>query len=255
METTGRTTDYTYDSKNRVIRMVCNDGTDVAYTYNENGQVATMTSGNGLSATYSYNENGQVLTETSSLGTIEYTYEKGMLRCLKDYSDNYHYFTYDDNGNVVQYIDGAGVVTNYKVNASGRVEEEAVTMEDETVAAIKYTYDSYGNITSKTDAKNNTTQYVYNEEDRLSKEIRPDGTYYQYSYDQNGNVTKIVCPDGVTTAESVYDAAGNVITIAYDSTYRFIRTEIVYVDSAIFQFAFSVLMLIIMFFRFINKKK
>ncbi len=213
VETTGKTTEYVYDSNNRVTRVVCNDGTNITYTYNENGQIASLSSGNGLSAEYTYNENGQVLTETSSLGTMEYTYEKGMLRCLKDYSDNNHYFTYDANGNVVQYIDGAGVVTDYKIDVSGRVEEETVNLEDGTKSTTKYTYDAYGNMTSKTDAKGNTTQYVYNEEDLLEKEIRPDGTAYVYSYDQNGNITKIVCPDGVTMAESVYDAAGNALSL------------------------------------------
>lgn len=51
-----------------------------------------------------------------------------------------------------------------------------------------------------------------------------------------------------------WEQKGDIITIAYDSTYRFIRTEIVYVDSAIFEFVFCVIMLIIMFFRFHNKK-
>ncbi len=213
VETTGKTTQYTYDKQNRVTKVVCNDGTNLTYTYNENGQLASLSSANGLSAEYSYNEYGQILEEKSALGTIEYTYEDGMLRRLKDYSGNYHYFTYDENGNVIQYIDGAGIVTDYKVDVSGRVEEAIVNLEEGVKSSTKYTYDAYGNITSKTDANGNTTQYIYNVNDLLEKEIRPDGTAYTYSYDQNGNVKKIVCPDGVTTAESVYDAAGNALSL------------------------------------------
>ena len=52
-----------------------------------------------------------------------------------------------------------------------------------------------------------------------------------------------------------WEQKGDVITIAYDSTFRFIRTEIIYVDSAMFQFAFCIIMLIIMIFRFLDKKK
>ena len=147
------------------------------------------------------------------MGTLEYTYEKGMLCCLKDYTGNYHYFTYDANGNVVQYIDGAGVVTNYVVDASGRVTEKSVELEDGKSATTKRAYDGYGNLVSETDANGNTTQYVYNENDQLEKEIRPDKSTYTYSYDANGNITKIVCPDGVTTAEAVYDAAGNALSL------------------------------------------
>lgn len=52
-----------------------------------------------------------------------------------------------------------------------------------------------------------------------------------------------------------WEQRGDVITIAYDSTYNFIRTEIIYVDSAICQFIFCVIMLIVMIIRLVNKKK
>ncbi|MDE6761667.1 MAG: PEGA domain-containing protein [Lachnospiraceae bacterium] len=212
-ETTGRITDYSYDDSGRVTHMRCNDGTDIRYAYNEGGQLASVTGGNGLKASYTYNEDGQILTETSALGTISYAYEKGMLHALTDYSGNTHFFAYDANGNVVQYTDGAGIRTDYKVDASGRVTEESVAMEDGRKATVSYTYDGYGNMLTKTDALGNTTSYIYDEEDRLAEEKRPDGTSFTYTYDDNGNITKITCPDGETTAEAVYDAAGNAISL------------------------------------------
>ncbi|MCM1497040.1 MAG: DUF6531 domain-containing protein [Clostridium sp.] len=213
VETTGRTTQYTYDDNNRVVRVQCNDGTDIGYTYNAAGQVESVTGGNGLRADYTYNENGQILTETSSAGTVSYTYRNGMLDTLTDRSGNTHSFTYDANGNVVQYIDGDGVVTDYQVDVSGRVTEESVVMDNGQKATVAYTYDDYGKRLSKTDAEGNTTRYVYDEEDRLIEEKRPDGKSFTYSYDHNGNVTKIVCPDGSTTAEAVYDSAGNALSL------------------------------------------
>lgn len=51
-----------------------------------------------------------------------------------------------------------------------------------------------------------------------------------------------------------WEQKGDVIKIAYDSTYHFIRTEIIYVDSALCQFVFCIIMLIVMFFRLVNRK-
>ena len=208
-ETTGKTTSYVYDGHNRVVRMSCNDGTDVSYTYNEHGQIETIKSGTGITAQYSYNEFGQILTEESGLGSIRYQYEDGMLRCITDYAGNSQYLSYDDNGNVIQHIDGNGVRTDYELDASGRVLSERVEMEDGSSAVTSYTYDSFGKTLTKTDAKDNTTRYAYDEEDRLSVETRPDGNSIKYQYDMNGNITKITYPDGTTTASAVYDAAGN----------------------------------------------
>lgn len=213
VETTGKTSTYSYDGDNRVTRMVCNDSTDIQYTYNTAGQIETVTGSNGLKESYTYDENGQILTETSELGTITYKYQDGMLRSITDYSGNTHSFTYDANGNVTQYVDGAGVVTDYKVDVSGRVTEESVVLENGKKATVSYTYDDYGKMLSKTDAEGNTTNYAYDEEDRLIKETRPDGTFVAYSYDANGHLTKIIYPDGETVEESVYDAAGNALSL------------------------------------------
>ncbi len=213
VETNGKTTVYAYDSDNRIIRMTCNDGTDIRYTYNGAGQVETVTGSNGLKASYTYNEDGQILTETSELGTINYTYEDNMLHAVTDYNGSVHTFAYDANGNVVQYEDASGTVTDYKVDVSGRVTEESVELEDGRRATVTYTYDEFGNMLTKTDAEGNTTSYVYDEEDRLIEEKRPDGKSYTYSYDVNGNITKITCPDGKTVLESVYDAAGNALSL------------------------------------------
>ncbi len=47
-----------------------------------------------------------------------------------------------------------------------------------------------------------------------------------------------------------WEKEGDTITIAYNQDYRFIRTEITYLDSEIFMFAFCIIMSIVMFIRF-----
>lgn len=212
-EAAGKQYQYTYNNKNQLVQVTGNDGTDIQYTYNDKGQITEVTGGNGIKVSYTYNEDGQVLTEQSALGTMTYHYEKGMLKALEDYSGNTHSFAYDANGNVTQYVDGNGIVTDYKLDLSGRVLSETVNMEDGRKASVSYTYDAYGNVLTKTDALGNTTGYTYDEEDRISAETRPDGSKIRYEYDVNGNITKITMPDGETKAEAVYDAAGNTLSL------------------------------------------
>ena len=50
-----------------------------------------------------------------------------------------------------------------------------------------------------------------------------------------------------------WEQKGDIIKVAYDSTYRFLRTEIIYVDSAVCQFVFCIIMLIVMIFRLANQ--
>ena len=212
-ETSGRKTSYVYNDDHRITNIRSNDGTDITYTYNDKGQRVKVESGNGITAEYTYNEYGQVLTEKSQLGTLTYTYKDGMLDKLTDYNGKVHTFSYDANGNVTSYTDGAGVTTDYEVDVRGNVTKETVHLGDDKAASTSYTYDSYGNMLSKTDALGNQTVYHYDHDDHLTEEIRPDGTSYEYHYDVNGNLTEIVCPDGETTVSAAYDAAGNTLSI------------------------------------------
>ena len=212
-ENTGKVLTYTYDDNNHVTSIKGNDGTDITYSYNDKGQRIKVESGNGITADYTYNEYGQVLTEKSALGTIKYEYEDGMLARMTDYNGNVHSFSYDANGNVTSYTDGAGITTDYQVDVRGNVTKETVHLDNDKVAVTSYTYDAYGNMLSKTDAKGNKTEYQYDDDDHLTKEIRPDGTYYEYKYDNNGNIIEIVCPDGETKVSSAYDAAGNALSV------------------------------------------
>ena len=153
------------------------------------------------------------MTEKSNLGTLTYHYEKGMLTSLTDQKGNTYAFVYDANGNVIQYTDADGIVTDYKVDVSGRVLSEAVELKDGQKAVTIYTYDVYGNILSKMDPLGNTTTYTYDKDSHMTSETRPDGSTLQYTYDQNGNLIKVTYPDGETMVEAIYDAAGNTLSL------------------------------------------
>ena len=209
----GIETEYVYDDANNLIRQWSNDGIDVNYSYDQNHLMTSMQSQNGLKATYTYNENGQVLTESiEGHGKQQYTYKKGLLESVTDYNGNTITVNYDEIGNMIGQKDGKGVVTEYELDANGRVLEEKVHMADGSIATTKYTYDPYGNKSSETDALGNKTSYLYDERDNMVKETRADGSSIVYAYNLEGQIVKVTYPSNVTV-ESNYDAAGNLTTI------------------------------------------
>ncbi len=213
-ESGGKTTAYTYDENNRLLSQNCNDGTSLTYTYGENNQPVSITSGNGATVRYEYNENGQVTKETvEGLGETAYEYSGGLITQITDSNGNVSKCLYDSIGNVVQCINGKGIVTDYEIATNGKVLKETVTLADGSKAVTSYAYDAYGNQTGKTDANGNTTAYTYDRNDRLVKETRADGSAIIYERDVDGNITKITYPDGMTTIEAAYDTAGNLLTL------------------------------------------
>ena len=72
-----------------------------------------------------------------------------------------------------------------------------------------YTYDLVGNLTSKTDRKNQTIQYVYDALYRLASKTYPDSTGVEYAYDLAGKVQQVSDPTG--TYGFSYDNMGRLI--------------------------------------------
>ena len=72
-----------------------------------------------------------------------------------------------------------------------------------------YGYDALGNLTSKTDRKNQTIQYVYDELNRLTSKSYPDSTSANYVYDLVGKIQQVTDPTG--TYGFAYDNMGRLI--------------------------------------------
>ena len=70
-------------------------------------------------------------------------------------------------------------------------------------------YDAVGNLTSKTDRKNQTIQYVYDALNRLTHKGYPDATGVDYVYDLAGKIKQVSDPTG--TYGIAYDNMGRLI--------------------------------------------
>ena len=107
-------------------------------------------------------------------------------------------YTYGPNGNVVSRttVDSATGTTidvrdsvtwpaSDRINAQSQLLRRDVTSPDGTTATSRYTYDSAGNMTSKTDGTQ-TTSHAWDSRNRLVQVTLPDGTTEAYTYDADG---------------------------------------------------------------------
>ena len=205
---------YTYDAKGNVLTYINKADNKTVNTYDsENRLVKTVTyenastTANGLTTRYVYDADGNLI---QTVYPHQYNAENDNLDVsngVNEYTDNTigERVTYDENGNVLTYIDSFGKET---VN----------------------TYDSNGNLV-KSVSGNETTRFVYNGGDNLLQVIYPNqynaeddnlnlsaetpvDTYAnanvgdRYTYDDNGNILTYTNQYGEITTNT-YDADGN----------------------------------------------
>ena len=98
-EHTGRTIDFTYDTRSRLIREAIHDSTIGDETIE-----------------YTYDAVGNRLTKTDTSGTVTYTYDDNHRLT----GDGTYTYTYDNNGNLSSQV-GASESSTYAYSAEGRI--------------------------------------------------------------------------------------------------------------------------------------
>jgi RHS repeat-associated protein len=160
---------------------------------------------------------------------------------------NVRTFTYDIDYNpqsVTDTINGApATLASFIFNADSTLAAGAIgyDISEQSAKETQYTYDSYGNKTSQTDALGRTTSYTY---DTLGHRItmtmplpssstNPTTATTTYTYDALGNLTQTAAPLGRTTGStydgnrnklSDTDALGHITTYEYDALNRLTKT-------------------------------
>ena len=126
-----------YDADGHVVKRSYSDGTATSATYSDNGLVATTTDVTGAVTTYSYDTAGRMQTVTQRRGsavlaTVTYTYD-GMSRVLTTTRGN-------QTTTTNTYTGRNQVATQTTTTATGAL-----------VESHAYTYDTHGNVASRTD--------------------------------------------------------------------------------------------------------
>ena len=135
-------------------------------------------------------------------------------------------YTHDANGNMLTRTDELGTVTKFTYEATFN---QVATVQDALGNMATFGYDSRGNLTSTTDARNNTTIYEYDPFGQLIKMTDPLGNPTTYEYDAFGNLTSVVNAvagttrfryDAVSRLVEAMDALGRKSATTYDNLDR-----------------------------------
>ncbi|WP_368233499.1 RHS repeat-associated core domain-containing protein [Anaerotruncus rubiinfantis] len=228
-----RETQYTYDSRSRVIDTIQYDNeadqeirTRFAYdgvgnkTSQYTGMLGDSITGAALTA-YTYNRFGAVLTMTDPMNQTE--------TCA-----------YDSIGRLTSKTDRNGNVTVYTYDAAGRLLTETVTVNN-VASTITHAYTKTGQKRSEQNGTLTIT-YQYDAMGRMVQQTESDGTVKAYQYDENGNRTQFFLvrggveelnqtyiydqlnrlvemgSDNVTVVKYSYDANGNRTMMQYPQT-------------------------------------
>ena len=200
----GHTTTNVYDSNHNLASVTDSLGHTNTYSYDANGNKtssvypATSTTTNTTSRT-AYNQYSEPTSTTDELGNVRT-------------------FNYDANFNPRNVTDGSGTLASFLFNADSTLAAGAIGYDitAQPAKASQFTYDTNGNLTSRTDALGRTTSYTYDSLGRKATMTVPlltPGTSVAaatttYTYDTLGNLTQTAAPLGKTTS-STYDANGN----------------------------------------------
>lgn len=138
----GTTTAITYDTQGNRLTGSAPGGAAASYTWD---QANRLTAVNGTS--YAYNADGLRTTRTPATGPAQhYAWDThaGVPIMLTDGATSY---LYDDAGNPVEHIDAAGAALYYQHDQYGSTR---LLTDGTGTAAATYTYDPFGNLTTKT---------------------------------------------------------------------------------------------------------
>jgi len=159
---------YSYNSSNLLDSIAYEDSADKVieyyhYTYDKTGRITGIKDSKGITKEYSYDSNGQLIQSSSKSKKTAYRYGPSFKRISEVTGDKKKDFTYNESG-------------------------QLIASED-----TKITYDSSGNISSKT-ASGKRTGYSFNSLGRLTR-IK----------DPAGEITYSYSPDGQRVRKSMYN--------------------------------------------------
>jgi RHS repeat-associated protein len=220
------TSQFFFDNRALVAKIVDPLHDSVAYTYDDNENLVSVTDPEGHVVASSYDKKGNLISATDALGhtiTLTYVGPNNQLASVADANGNTTSYQYDSQGNAksVTYADGSKTkleydatgdpltLTNRNGNAvsftyypDGRVKTR--TFSDGTVASI--VYDARGNLKSATDSSGSTA-LTYDPNDQVTDIHYPNGLSLHFTYDLAGRRTQMVDQGGFTVSYT-YDSLG-----------------------------------------------
>jgi RHS repeat-associated protein len=229
------TTNYEYDSLNRLTKTVFADGSFTRIEYNSLGKQAATVDRTGLRTTFTYDAMGQLTRTDYPDGTYEESsYDaEGRRLTSRDRAGHVSTNEYDELGRSVKNTlpDGSfsstaydaigrissttnprGKITTYEYDPNCGCSGRRSKITDPLGHAISFTYDGNGNELALTDALGHTTSFEYDANNRRTRTTYADGTFDSQDYDSVGHVLSKTDQGGKVTRWS-YDAMGHLLSV------------------------------------------
>lgn len=146
--------------------------------------------------TFTYDLRGRMLSRTRGAGypeerTTLIGYDAlGRVRQVTDPLERSSFRSYDEVGNLVASVNGAGEQASYKWDSRGLLLERSATAVDD-----RYAYDRLGRVIVERNATA-TLSRKYDPLDRVVSEYDPRFGTHRMSYDADGRLAQVVYPDG-----------------------------------------------------------
>ncbi|NET90612.1 MAG: RHS repeat protein, partial [Kamptonema sp. SIO1D9] len=226
---------YEYDREGDLVGVIDRSGNRTGFEYDEERKhyLTEIIDPLGRSGVRSeYDEEGRLKRIIDVNGNpIELTYDTdNSTQTVKDTYGNDTFYVYDSFGNVIQQIDPSGAVTilKYEDPSNPLLVTQII---DDNGNVVDYTYDSEGNLESRTALYNpnendspETTYYEYNQYGQMTSIVLPTGTTFEMDYDSKGNLLAMIDGDGTVIQSYKYDQYGRVLeesdpfgTTSYDN--------------------------------------
>ncbi|OCZ52662.1 RHS repeat-associated core domain-containing protein [Acinetobacter seifertii] len=211
----GHITQYKYNNDNQLVEVVDAKGGVKKIQYNELGQMISYTDCSGNSSIWEYDEDGALTAQqTANNKVVQYFYstkgrDNGQLQSIIYPDGLKEYFEHDEEGRLLKHINTKGLVTEYKYNQVGLLEQRI----DADRYSVTYQWDKQGRIQKLINQNQAEYLFGYNPYGYLIREQAFDGEEKHYSYNENGRLFQIRQPNILT--EFDYYADGQIASKSF----------------------------------------
>jgi RHS repeat-associated protein len=241
---------FSYDATGRVAQAIEGDGGvfNIAYTLANAAAASSpvlktvVTDPLGNQTTYRFNALGLLTDVTDAAGQTRAflldpernfaligTKGAGACAVCGDTAAGDQRFTHDASGNMTSRSDALGNKTLFSYEP---VFNKVASVTDPLGHVTSFTYDSRGNMLTRTDANGNVASFSYNSFGQVTQITDALGNKTAFSYDGFGNLATVTDPlgnastttyDGASRPVETVDALGNRSQIIYDALDRVTR--------------------------------
>ena len=187
----GNTTEFTVNQSGEITKITTPLEREYSFTYDFRGNKLTETDFNGNQTSYTYDPNGNLSSVTNALNqTTSFTYDAlNRKESQKDAKNHTTYFAYNDTASTYTITLPTGRVCTYEFDGNGNV-----TAKNEGNGRVETTYNYNNKPTEIEDALGNTTEYTYDSIGNILSKTTPEQHTYNYITDGNGNITQETDP-------------------------------------------------------------